>query len=120
MKNILSFALCLFLSTQLYSQIVTPESVTPEEYATLQTNEFADHFNLSQEKRNKLYEINYTCWSKIKDTYETDMSESIKYENKVYNIKLRQQLVYSVLNSDQLTQAAEFINNSIYNQLEQF
>lgn len=120
MKNIISFVLCLFLGTQLFSQTATPETVTPEEYATLQTNEFADHFNFNSEKREKLYKINLICWSKIKDTYATDMPDNVKLENKIYNIKIRQQAVYTLLTDEQLSHVGTFLSNSTYNQIEQF
>lgn len=120
MKNYLLSAVLFLFGTTLFGQTITPESVSPEEYATLQTNEFADFFDLTQEKRDKLYQINYTCWSKIKDTYDTDMPDEVKLENKIYNIKLRQQSVYKVLSVDQMDVVSEFLENSTYNKIIQF
>ena len=120
MKKISLIVLFMLSLNSLFSQEATPENTSPKEYAALQADEFVNHFGLSSEVREKIYSINLTCWSKIRDMQNSDQPEEVKKENRMYNMKQREQAMHRFLTPEQHDQLMKFQQESSYNQLNNF
>ena len=104
MKKIILSTLVVLINLVAYSQTTAS---SPKEFASLQTNELVNNYNLSDDLKTKIFEINFLCANKIEALLtDTQMSKEAVNEGVLYNKELRDKSIRNLLNEKQLVYAA--------------
>jgi len=113
MKKIIISTLLVLFNLVAYAQTST---TSPKEFASLQTNELVNHYNLSDDLKAKIFEINFLCANKIEALLaDKQMAKDAIDEGVLYNKELRDKSVRNLLNEKQLDSYYEFCKKSTYN-----
>lgn len=117
MKKIIISALLVLFNIVAYAQ---SSEINPKEIASLQTNELVNYYHLSDDLKNKIFEINFLCANKISALKaDTQMSQEAIEEGITYNYELRDKSVRLLLTDKQLDSYIDFRYHSIYNKIEE-
>lgn len=113
MKKIILSTLLVLINIVAYSQTTAS---SPKDYAALQTNELVTHYNLSDDLKTKIFEINFLCANKIEALMsDQQMAKDAIEEGILYNKELRDKSIRNLLNEKQLDSYYEFCKKSTYN-----
>jgi len=113
MKKIILSTFIVLVNLLAYSQTTVSN---PKEFASLQTNELVNHYNLSDELKTKIFEINFLCANKIEALLaDTQMAKEAINEGVLYNKELRDKSIRNLLNEKQLDSYYDFCMKSTYN-----
>lgn len=92
----------------------------PKEIASLRTDELVKYYNLSDDLKAKIFEINFLCANKIAALKaDKQMSQEAVKEGITYNYDLRDKSIRLLLSDKQLDSYIDFRYHSIYNKIEE-